>query len=332
MLLTRWVYLGVGTLFRLRLRGTRDYRRRDRTMALYAPASLLVLPAIWMGLILVGFAGVIWSLGVHPWQSALLESGSSLFTLGFRLPFNLATGLVDMTEAGFGLGLLALMISYLPAIYGCYSRRELLVTALETEAGSPPSAAELLGRLQRVDGLPLLDTYWADWTRWFNDLEETHCSTPILVFFRSPAPERSWVTAAGAVLDSAALVASTFEVGERRGVSGAELCIRSGYLALRRIGDYFVMPYDPDPRPTDPIRVSRAEFDDVCRRLSDAGAKLKDDRDQAWRDFAGWRVCYEAPLLQFASLCMAPWAPWSTDRAVAFRRLPVTRRRARVRM
>jgi hypothetical protein len=57
----------------------------------------------------------------------------------------------------------------------------------------------------------MLDAYWADWTRWFNDIEETRCSTPILVFFRSPAPERNWVTAAGTILDSASLVASTIE-------------------------------------------------------------------------------------------------------------------------
>src|SRR5258706_13731226 len=78
------------------------------------------------------------------------------------------------------------------------------------------------------------------------------------------------------------------------------------------------MPYDPDPQPTDPISVTRAEFDEACHRLTAAGAKLKDDRDQAWRDFAGWRVCYERVLLQFASLTTAPPAPWSADRPITF--------------
>jgi hypothetical protein len=150
------------------------------------------------------------------------------------------------------------------------------------------------------------------------------------VYFRSPAPERSWVTEAGAVLDSAALAVSVLDVDKPQ--PDAELCIRSGYLAFRRIGDYFLMPYDPDPTPDLPIAITREEFDEACQRLADAGATLKADRDQAWHDFAGWRVTYEGPLLRFASLCMAPPAPWSSDRPIHFNRLPVTRRHARARL
>jgi hypothetical protein len=72
----------------------------------------------------------------------------------------------------------------------------------------------------------------------------------------------------------------------------------------------------------------RAEYDAVCLRITEAGGRLKPDRDQSWRHFAGWRVTYDAVLLRFASLCMAAPAPWSSDRAVPFSRAPVTRRRA----
>jgi hypothetical protein len=140
------------------------------------------------------------------------------------------------------------------------------------------------------------------------------------------------VTAAGAVLDSAALALAALDLEKPQ--PDAKLCIRSGYLALRRIGDYFLMPYDPDPGPgaDTPIAVTREEFEEACHRLADAGAKLKADHDQAWRDFTGWRATYEGPLLRFASLCMAPPAPWSSDRPIHFNRLPVTRRRARSRL
>ena len=36
---------------------------------------------------------------------------------------------------------------------------------------------------------------------------------------------------------------------------------------------------------------------------------MVDDRDQAWRDFNGWRVNYDAPLRGLERLTMAP-APW----------------------
>jgi hypothetical protein len=326
--LTRWVLLGVWAVFHVLTWPARDYRTRDRVMAMFAPFALLILPLVWLALVTVGFSAVYWSLGVRPWQAALFESGSALLTLGFHNPGSVPAGVLEMLEAAFGLGLIALLIAYLPSIYATYSRRELLVTALETEAGTPPSASELLDRLLRIRGLPLLETYWNDWTKWFNELEETHATTPILVFFRSPSPDRSWVTAAGAVLDSAALVVSAFDPEEHIGHCNAEICIRAGYLALRRTGDYFAMPYDADPRPGDGIAVRREEFDEVCDGLVDAGAKLRDDRDEAWRDFVGWRVTYEGALLRFSSLCMAPSAPWSADRPIDFHRLPVARRRS----
>jgi hypothetical protein len=330
MLLTRWVLLAVRAVFIVSMRRLRDYRARDRVMAMFAPTGLMALPVAWMLLILIGFVPLYWALGGGSWKSAILTSGSGLLTLGFHTPANWWAGALSIIEAALGLGLLALLISYLPSIYNCYSRREQLVTALEVEAGSPPWAPDLLIRLIEIRGLRLLGTYWCDWMHWFNDIEETHSTTPILVYFRSPAPERCWVTAAGTVLDSAALVLSAVDVEEPQ--PDAELCIRSGYLALRRIGDYFVMPYDADPSPDAPIAVTREEFDEACRRLADAGATLKADRDQAWQDFAGWRVTYEGTLLRFASLCMAPPAPWSSDRPIHFNRLPVTRRHARARL
>ena len=39
------------------------------------------------------------------------------------------------------------------------------------------------------------------------------------------------------------------------------------------------------------------------------------DRDQAWRDYAGWRVNYDTVLLALADLIMAPYAPWTSDRS-----------------
>jgi hypothetical protein len=323
VLITRCVFVAMHALFAVALWRRRDYRSRDRVMALYAPFGLLTLPLVWLALVAIGFMAIFWSLGVHPIWEAFLESGSSLLTLGFRTPTNTVAAILTFAEAVLGLGLLALLVSYLPSTYASYSRRELMVTSLDTQAGSPPSAAELLERLARIDGIGELDAFWQEWARWFADIAETHTSTPTLVHFRSPQPERSWVTAAGAVLDAAALVTSTLDVPKQ---PSAALCIRAGYLALRNIGDFFAMPYDPDPAPDAPISITRAEYDAVCRRLNDAGATLKPDRDRTWRDFAGWRVNYEAVLLRFASLCMAPPAPWSSDRAVPFQRLPITRR------
>ncbi len=48
--------------------------------------------------------------------------------------------------------------------------------------------------------------------------------------------------------------------------------------------------------------------------LAAAGLPIKADREQAWKDFAGWRVNYDRALIELCKLVMAPFAPWSSDR------------------
>jgi hypothetical protein len=171
----------------------------------------------------------------------------------------------------------------------------------------------MLKRYHRLHGLDQLHDIWHTWEAWFADVEESHTSLPALVFFRSPRPEHSWVTAAGAVLDTAALTLAAVDLPRD---PQADLCLRAGYIALRRISDFFEIPYNPAPQPGDPISVTRAEFDAVYADLAAAGLPLRPDREQAWRDFAGWRVNYDAVLLRLAGLTLAPAAPWSSDRAL----------------
>ena len=311
--LTRIVFLTMRSLFRLRARPTSSYEVRDRVMAAYAPVSLIMLGFTWLTLTALAYTLVFWSLGQGSLAEAFHTSGSSLLTLGFDRPDALGATLVAFSEAALGLLFLALIITYLPSIYSVFSRREEGVALLEVRAGSPPSGVEMIQRYFRIRGLEELHEIWDYWERWFVSIGETHTSFPAVVFFRSPIPEHSWVTAAGAVLDAASLRASTIDM-ERE--PRAELCIRAGYIALRRIAEFFRIPHDPDPSPTDAISVSRIEFDEAYDALAERGIPLKADRDQAWRDFSGWRVNYDTVLVALAGLTMAPMAPWSSDRSI----------------
>jgi hypothetical protein len=203
-------------------------------------------------------------------------------------------------------------------MYSAWSRRESTVALLEVRAGSPPSAQELILRFHTLKRLDRVHDLWPVWETWFIDLEESHTSLGALSFFRSPQPDRSWITAAGTVLDAAALFSSTIDV--ERNVD-TQLCLRAGYIALRRIATFFQLPFEPDPHfPLDPIAVVREEYDDMVAELASRGVPLKEDREQAWLDFAGWRVTYDAPLLRLAQLTMAPYAQWSSDRSLPARR------------
>jgi hypothetical protein len=327
--LTRVVFQTTRLVFRLRTGRSPSYERRDRVMASYAPLSLLVLLAVWLALVLMGYTAMFWGLERPMLSEAFRLSGSSLLTLGFAQAGELPGVVLAFTEAMFGLVLLAMLITYLPSLYGAFSRREAAVTALEVRAGSPPSGVEMIERYWVLERIERLNEVWTQWEGWFVEVEETHTSFPSLVFFRSPQPDHSWVTAAGAVLDAASLTVSSVQIARE---VQAEFCIRAGYLALRRIADFFQIPYDPDPEPNDPITLSRHEFDQACERLEAAGVPLKPDRDQAWRDFAGWRVNYDTVLVALAALTMAPMAPWSSDRSLRSWRPPLLTLRIRPRI
>jgi hypothetical protein len=171
----------------------------------------------------------------------------------------------------------------------------------------------MIERAFLLDRMEELTPIWDEWERWFVQLEETHTSLSAVIFFRSQRPYRSWITAAGSVLDAASFVRAAVDIEPD---PHADLMIRAGYLSLRYIAEPYGANIKRDPHyPEDPIHVTREEFDEAFNHLSSIGVPMRPDRNQAWRDFAGWRVNYDEALLMLCDLVMAPEAPWSSDRS-----------------
>ena len=311
--LTRFVFRRIFAVFAFFTRNARGYDERDRAMAFFAPVALLALPPTWIFLVTLGYTLMFWSVGYGDIVKSFEVSGSSVLTLGFVAVTKFPEYLLTFSEALIGLILIAILIAYLPTIYGAFQRREIMVNLLDVRAGSPPTAWEMIARFYRINNLDKLTEQWRAWEQWFADIEESHTSIFAIIFFRSQQPDRSWITAAGAILDAAALARSTLDIPRD---AQADLCIRAGFITLRRICDFFRIPYNPNPKADDPISIARVEFEQVYDDLHAHGVPLKTDRDQAWRDFAGWRVNYDVPLLALCSLTMAPYAPWSSDRSM----------------
>jgi hypothetical protein len=91
--------------------------------------------------------------------------------------------LLAFSEATIGLGLVALLIAYLPTMFTAFTEREAFVSMLEIRAGNPPSAVEMIKRMHRIRGLDELSEVWPKWENWFVNLEQTHTSLIHLVFF-----------------------------------------------------------------------------------------------------------------------------------------------------
>ncbi len=271
--------------------------RRHRLMSGVPAFALLSMPVTWLTGALVGFTFVFRALGANTWRQAYETAGSSLFTLGFTNLTGFWALSTEFLAAAISISILALLVvTYLPTMYSVYSSREAITTAFETAAGVPPEAAEMLSRLHRIAGLERLDDVCSDWQEWFNTSRETHTAIPIVVLFRSAEADRSWVVTVAAVLDTMALRISAIDEPHDATVP---LCIRSGYLCLRDICRAHRIAFDPDPAPDSPIAITKADFYVSYDKLSDAGLPMN-PREQAWKDFAGWRVNYDSLI---DSLC-----------------------------
>lgn len=308
--LTRTVFMYADMVFTRIAERRGTFAERDRILAYLAPVTLVILPMVWLFLVMIGFMLMFWAIGVTPLYQAFALSGSSLLTLGFVTTTNLAELSLAFLEAIIGLVLVALLIAYIPTMYAAFARREAYVAKLEVRAGSPPSPVELIARLHRIGRIDHLEEMWVQWEDWFTELDESHTSLGPLNLYRSPSPDRSWITAAGVVLDATALFIAAVDLPAS---AHGRLCIRAGYIALRHIADFFRIPYNAAPKPDDPIAVTRQQFETALDELSAAGIPLKADRDQAWRDFAGWRVNYDVPLMRIAVFLTAPPARWIHD-------------------
>lgn len=315
--LARFSFLAVRQvlLLRLRLGGRSDYDTRDRVFALQAPLGLFAQLLAWSLLIMLYFAALFWALsGAGVTGTAIAQaielSSSSIVTLGIDRPTGLVRHLVAFADAGVGLTLLALVITYLPSLYSAFSRREALITKLVVRAGSPPSGPSLLAHTWELSRFEQLEEVWNGWEDWFIELGESHTTFPQLGFFRSPHPRNHWVLAAEAVLDGAALTITTVDVPRQ---SRSEMCLDAGVSALIAIADFLGIPHQPpDPEGKAEILLSRETFEQGRRTMGEAGVPMREDADAAWLAFGGVRARYEPLIAVLGRMTDAPRSDWSS--------------------
>ena len=289
------------------------YEARDRFLAMQAPLFLIVVLATWLAAAMVGFALLLWPfMSTGGLTHAFTVSGSSLFTLGFAAEPGAAPRFLIFCAAAAGLTIVALQIAYLPVLYGAFNRREVLVTMLDSRAGSPAWGPELLARHELVDNVHNLGALYQRWEEWAADVAETHTSYPVMLWFRSPNPYRSWVLGLLSVLDAAALQLATQPL---TAPSEARSFLRMGYVCLRELAKVIGIPYDTDPKPEDPIQLTESNFQDALDHLARVNWPMERDAEQSWIHFRGWRVNYEALAYRLADAVNAPPALWAGPRS-----------------
>jgi len=290
---------------------TSTYAARDAVLAYAAPTALILTLATWLGLLFVGFTFLLFSFSPLDWAASFREAGSSLFTLGFASTDRGQLTAVDFLAAATGPVVVGLLIGYLPSLYAAYNRREVDVALLYARGGEPNWGPEIIGRHAIVNSGGELSTLWRDWERWAADVAESHTNYPVLIHVRSAQPNRNWLVALLAVLDSAA-----FELAcnPQHPQGAARVALRQGIVALHDIARAEGIEVEDDPDPDDDIVLTYEQFAEAHRMLTEFGYSAGRSAEEAWPHFRGWRVNYEHAAYELARRIDAVPAPWSGPR------------------
>jgi hypothetical protein len=267
---------------------------RELLLASYAPLSIMFLLVIWIILLEVGFAFILIGCAdstkpaFSSFWDALLCVGESLFTLGFdeRTPVGIVPRFLLLIAAFFGIGAMALIISFLFALYSALVSRESRVILIHAQSGAPPSGLKLLLSYADLGLKSDLPGAFDTWHNWVAEMLEIHRACPVLLFFRSAEPEVSWVSALYAVLDASAIFLSSLEL-ESKGY--ATLLHKTGSKTAYDLS----LSLGPSDRRSD---LSKADFDAGLKLLEKAGYKLASETDK-YEKFLQLRSSY-APHLE----------------------------------
>jgi len=287
-------------------------KTREALLGFFGPLSLLMLVAVWavglvfgFGMMQYGAGSAINVTGGSPsFATDLYLSGTTFFTLGLGdvVPRTTLARALVVSEAGFGFGFLAAVIGYLPFIYGSFSKREVDISLLDSRAGTPPTAGELLRRHSYKNGQEALHDLLKDWERWSAELMESHLSYPVLAYFRSQHDNQSWVASLTAILDTCALVLVGVEGACQR---QAELTFAIARHAVVDLSQVFGTP----PRALPKDRLSPTDLRRIRDTLAHHGMKLHDGED-ADRQLNEFRGMYEPYIYALASYLMQPLPGW----------------------
>jgi hypothetical protein len=173
-----------------------------------------------------------------------------------------------------------------------------------------------------------LPELFAAWEQWSADVSESHTTYVPLIWFRSPRPLSSWVTAQLAILDAAALYLALLPDGSD--LIQARLCLRGGFTCLGNVARAIGIPIPFDADPSNGISLSYADFVEAIERLRLVNYPIERSIEDAWTDFLGWRVNYEAAAYALALTIDAPPALWSGPRRLEIEQIAPLRPRTAV--
>jgi len=334
--LTAWLFRRIWKPWVALARFIQSPSLRESFLGYFGPLFSILLLVAWAVSLIFAFTLLQYGTGQHirlanetlTFGMLLYHSGETFFTLGYGdiVPTTGTARLLAVSEAGMGFAFLGVVIGYLPVIYSSFNSRELEISLLDSRAGSPPSATELVSRLGCCPDPAVLDGIFRDWERWSANLLSHQISYPVLSYFRSQHSNQSWLGALTVMLDVTSLVISGIE-----GIhtDQAKLTFAMARHAAVDLAQVINAKYNAQA----PDRLPEEELDRVRKALAAAGVRLRQD-DASVEKLVHLRSLYE-PYVEAMSrnlqIMLPPWihhekhkdnwqgGPW--DRAIQARGL-----------
>ena len=192
---------------RLAAKVSRTYMRRDSALAWAGPLIIIALLITWLMCYIFAYGFLIYGISGQPLRDSIIQSGSSLLTLGFAYDNGSSNAtLLDFFAAITGPVVIALMIGYLPTLYQTFIDREVPVTLLATDAGEPAWGPELLSRMSLAKSISDLPMHLGKWAPWAAKLRMTHITYPMLMYVRSGRGTRHFLVSLLTAMDASALM------------------------------------------------------------------------------------------------------------------------------
>ncbi len=313
---TRWLWGGCRWLA---LR-SRNPRSREALLGSFGPAIVLVYLFLWLLLLVLGYGLLMNALAeqVRPrpadFATSLYFAGTALFTIGFGdyVGTTPVARVLSLAAGATGLGVMALVVTFLFSLYGAFQRREVAVVTLEAGAGAPPSGLALLETFAHAGIVEDLAGVFQRWQEASAEILDSHLAYPVLAYFRSSHDNDSWISSLGAVMDAATLVLTTIDW------TGSQVPRVRGWAKLSRavaghcVEDmviYFGLPDEQD------VGVELSDYLEARGRLAAAGYRLRPE-DDGWEAFREMRAEYAGRVSALARFWAAPRAQWIGDDAL----------------
>jgi hypothetical protein len=282
-------------------------RRRETFLSVFGPLALLILYCSWASGLVVAFGIFHWALQT-PLHGAdlspnlgtcLYYSGTTFFTLGYgdMTPTGFLGRFLAVLESGLGFGFLAVIIGYHPVLTQAFSRREIVISLLDSRAGSPPSAAQIMVRCG-TGSLESIISELRNWETWSAELLESCLSFPMLAYYRSQHDNQSWLAALTVILDTCALSLC----GAKRASQQQALLT---FAIARHAAVDLTLIFKITPEPPEPDRLDPTRFDELKGLLDAAGLPLADGPNAALR-LAELRRMYEPFVNGLAQYFLMP--------------------------